>query len=75
VIAHAVGPSALRLTAFASFVPFREKSMVKVSIVNIPPGRICGRARGAVLFQSKITIPLVVAGAALAGFAMSLVNL
>jgi chromate transporter len=64
------------LTALASFVPFREKSMVKVSIVNIPTGScLRSRSRRCFYFKSKITIPLVVAGAGLAGFAMSLVNL
>jgi chromate transporter len=48
---------------------------MKVSIVNIPTAVVFAVALAALFyFKSKITIPLVVAGAALAGFAMTLLN-
>jgi chromate transporter len=50
-------------------------ALMKVSIVNIPTAVVFAVALAALFyFKSKITIPLVVAGAALAGFAMTLLN-
>ena len=51
-------------------------ALMMVSIRNIPALIVFGLALAALFyFKSKITIPLVVAGAALAGYALSLVNI
>ena len=50
-------------------------ALMKVSIVNIPTAIVFAVALAALFyFKSKLIIPLVVAGAALAGYILSLVN-
>ena len=50
-------------------------ALMKVGIVNVPTAVVFAVALAALFyFKSRITIPLVVAGAGLAGFAMTLVN-
>lgn len=50
-------------------------ALMKVSIVNIPTAIIFAVALAALFyFKSKLIIPMVVAGAALAGYVLSLVN-